>query len=241
MKRIKLSEIDRKAGTQTRATINPATVEEYAQAMKDGAAFPPVVLFGKILADGFHRIAAAEIAKLKDFPADIRIGSKTDALAYALSANGAHGLRRTNADKKNAVRLALEEWPDISNKEISRRCAVSDMMVASVRNDQPQDSCGSTKARVGADGKKRKVKGKKTKEQLSTVDSSTCQPATNESDGAILARQWPRLQSALLSEMDEIINRLCPFKAPPVAAELRALISEYEVITKEQNEKHTQD
>jgi hypothetical protein len=50
--------------TQARARLNSAIVEEYAEAMSEGAKFPPVVLFTQgdepyWVADGFHRIKAA--------------------------------------------------------------------------------------------------------------------------------------------------------------------------------------
>lgn len=48
---------------------------------------------------------------------------------------GAHGLRRTNADKRRAVMTLLrdEEWGGWSDREIARRCGVGHQMVSPLR------------------------------------------------------------------------------------------------------------
>ena len=90
---LKLTEIVTTAGTQVRARLDTDTVDEYASAMVDGAVFPPVVVFHDgnryILADGFHRIMAAQRNGFKDFECDVRKGAKSDALKFALAANSA--------------------------------------------------------------------------------------------------------------------------------------------------------
>ena len=53
-------------------------------------------------------------------------GGKHEALIFALGANAGHGLRRTNADKRNAVKIALKD-PAISQmtyQEIADICRV---------------------------------------------------------------------------------------------------------------------
>lgn len=140
-----LDKIDRDAGTQIRLKINQEVVEEYAECMKNGDRFPPITVFkckeGRrvfyTLADGFHRCLAAELNKQKTISCEILEGEARDALEYALKANSAHGLRRTNKDKRNAVKIALkdEEWVEYSNNEIARLCAVSEFLVRTVRKE----------------------------------------------------------------------------------------------------------
>ena len=59
---MRLEEIRIDGGTQARAKMNTATVEEYATALKEGVIFPPVVVFydgtDYWLADGFNRYYA---------------------------------------------------------------------------------------------------------------------------------------------------------------------------------------
>jgi len=114
-------------------------VNEYAEAMKAGSEFPPVVVFhdGEThwLADGYHRHAAATSAKAETITADVRQGALRDAVLYAAGANATHGLRRTNDDKRRAVETLLRdaEWSQWSDNEIARRCGVSQPFVSAQR------------------------------------------------------------------------------------------------------------
>ena len=114
-----------------------------------------------ILADGFHRVMAARQNGFKDILADVRPGGRADALRHALSANAAHGLRRTNQDKRHSVQLALQEWPKLSDRELAKICAVSDHFVGDVRKESTANESQLLQARIGADGKKRKLPAKK--------------------------------------------------------------------------------
>lgn len=111
VKRLQVARIRRDDATRVRAEIDVLMVDEFAQAMQAGAEFPPVVVFkdGKQiwLADGHHRLLAAEQARLRRIKAEVHRGTRDDALWYAIGANQAHGLRRTNADKRRSVLLAL--------------------------------------------------------------------------------------------------------------------------------------
>ena len=137
IKTLKLSEIVTDAGTQVRAGLNEITVADYAEALAGGAKFPAVIVFHDgnryITADGFHRIHAAIKNGAKVIESDVRKGGKADALKFALGCNAHHGMRRTNADKRNAVRMALEEFPRLSDVAISELCLVGRELVAEIR------------------------------------------------------------------------------------------------------------
>lgn len=147
-------------GTQCRATLDSEHIATIAEAWSVGAEIPPIVVFhdgtNYWLADGFHRYHAAQKNGAVEIACDVRSGTRADAVRYALGANATHGLRRTNADKRRAVEIALREFPKLSSAEIGRVCAVSDMTVKRVRDEQPQQSGGSCE-RIGADGKSRRV------------------------------------------------------------------------------------
>lgn len=140
-------------GTQSRAQINQATVDEYSEAMNDGVsfsdditeiqagkAFPPIIVYydgtDYWLADGFHRVAACQSAFISIVLAEIKQGTRRDAVLASCGANATHGLRRTNADKQRAVMTLLEdeEWSQWSNRHIARACNVSDPFVWRLRD-----------------------------------------------------------------------------------------------------------
>lgn len=134
-----LDVIRRDGGTQPRAALDPATVETYAEAARAGAEFPPVIVFhdgtDHWLADGFHRVAAHEAAEFEEIAAEIRPGTRRDAVLFACGANATHGLRRTSEDKRRAVLLLLcdAEWGQWSDREIARRANVGHPLVAELR------------------------------------------------------------------------------------------------------------
>lgn len=160
---LKLADIVTTAGTQIRARIDTDTVSQYAEEMLDGKTkFPPVVVFhdgsAYVLADGFHRVMAASRNGAEEILADIRKGTRSDALKFALGANTSHGLRRTNADKHRSVELALAEWPELSDVELARICAVSANTVKAVRSElEGTSQIAMLTTRIGADGKRRKL------------------------------------------------------------------------------------
>jgi hypothetical protein len=198
---LKLAEIRIDAGTQSRAAIDhETTVPEYAEAMLDGAKFPPVVVFtdgnDNWLADGFHRFWAAKKAEFVDLLAEVRTGTLLDAVEHSIGANRSHGLRRTNADKHKAVLMALESFPERSNRAVAKMAGVSHETVALARaqvakiatsiggsggknchlTDPPVANSKSDK-RVGLDGKSYSMPKAKRAGQLSTVDSCGEAPA----------------------------------------------------------------
>lgn len=163
--RIPLAQIEIGAGTQARTRIDNALAEEYAEAMQDGAFFPPVIVFsdGKnsYLADGFHRVEAARRCGFLDIDAIEEQGTARDALWYALGANKAHGLRMSRADVRRAVELALREFPSRSKREIARQIGCGDQLVGEVRA-KLESNCviHAVEKTVGADGKLRPAKRK---------------------------------------------------------------------------------
>lgn len=126
-------------GTQSRAELNNTTVEEYTEAMLEGTAFPPIVVFfdgaSYWLADGFHRYFGADHAGIEEVEAEVRQGTQQDAQLFSFGVNASHGLRRTNADKRKAVTGALQhpvsgQWGD---RQIAKHCGVDHKTVAAVR------------------------------------------------------------------------------------------------------------
>lgn len=136
---IKLSSIRIDGGTQPRAQINESVVAEYGEALTAGAKLPPVTVFHDgadyWLADGFHRYHAHGKIGALDIDADIKTGTKRDAVLFSVGANHAHGLQRTREDKRNAVMTLLNdaEWATWSDNKIAKACSVSPTTVGDIR------------------------------------------------------------------------------------------------------------
>jgi ParB-like chromosome segregation protein Spo0J len=138
LKRIALHLIAVDAGTQVRAAINEPTVTDYAEQMESGVTFPPIVLFHDgnqhYLADGFHRVMAAQRIQWREIDADVRTGTKQDALWCALGANKANGQRLTISDRRHAIKLAVEAWPERSGAQIAEQIGCSPQYVSTVKS-----------------------------------------------------------------------------------------------------------
>ncbi len=138
---VTLASVGADPAAQPRAAISNDKVAEYAEQMMLGDSFPPLVVFfdGKTnwLADGFHRYHAAIGAGYDEFPCDVRRGGLREAILYSCGANAAHGIPRTNEDKRRAVMKLLsdEEWSHWSDGEIAKHALVSDRYVAKLRDE----------------------------------------------------------------------------------------------------------
>lgn len=134
-----VSEIRTDGGTQPRARLNLEVVDEYAEAMLEGADFPPVTVFydgeSHYLADGYHRYEATKKIGSSTIAIDLRQGTRREAVLYSVGANASHGLRRTPEDKRRAVETLLRdpEWNEMSENAIAKICKVDNKTVKRTR------------------------------------------------------------------------------------------------------------
>lgn len=138
------AQIRRDGGTQMRMGTNDTKVREYATLLLDGTRLPPITVFfdgsAYWLGDGFHRLEA-HMAAYRDatvmphIQCEVRSGTRRDAILHAAGANAAHGLPRTDEDKRRAVDTLLQddEWKGWADREIARRCHVSPTFVGERR------------------------------------------------------------------------------------------------------------
>jgi hypothetical protein len=138
---ITIAKIDPNNDTQIRSGLNDAVVDEYIDAIKNGAAFPPIIVFQNnskadyYLADGWHRVEAFRKAKKTKIKAVVYSGNLRDAILFAAGANAEHGLRRDQGDVKRAVEKLLKdnEWAEWTNQAIASVCRCTAQYVAVVR------------------------------------------------------------------------------------------------------------
>lgn len=147
MTRIEIQRVKRDGATQARAMTSTDKVHEYAALMApddggDPVAFPPIVVFfdgtNHWLADGFHRVAAAEMVDHVDIDADIRAGTRLDAVWHAAGCNATHGLAMSPADRKRALKMLLAVDAHASNPDhvLAAHVGVSVSTVRRARRDE---------------------------------------------------------------------------------------------------------
>lgn len=153
---ISLNSIRIDCGTQMRIDQNSQVVDEYAERLADGVEFPPIVVFTDgtefWLADGFHRYFAHRKAGHDTIACEVRQGTLNDALEFACRANQAHGLRRTNADKRRAVEeyFKIPGHETLNNSEVARRLGVSVPFVKEVREKHGIKASPSAHVGIGS-------------------------------------------------------------------------------------------
>ena len=130
--KIKIADLD--LSLQTRAGTDAETINNYAEAMSDGARFPDVTVFTDgtthWLADGFHRVMALKQLGKGTVAADVRKGTSDDAVVFGGTANNKQGKRPTRADVQHFLEMVWERREAIfggtpTGGNMAEKCGVS--------------------------------------------------------------------------------------------------------------------
>ena len=164
-KKFPIEDIVRDPSCQSRAIGNAEATDDYAAHLRAGGTLPDIEVFlvkgVPHVVDGFHRLDA-HLAAGVTFVRAVIVGKGTldEAAWYATSANKSNGLRRTNADKRKAVRNALTNpiGSDQPSRIVADHVGVSHELVASIRREvETRDvSDSDTSPRKPNDSAKRK-------------------------------------------------------------------------------------
>ncbi len=135
--------------------LDQEAVERYDEAWDR---MPPVTVFevdGRwLLADGFHRHASAVRRERRTIAAEVHVGTFSDALEFASTANLSHGLPLTRAERRRVVETKLRIHPDWSDRRLSDEMGIGRETIARVRkNLVDAGQLPASAVRVGADGK----------------------------------------------------------------------------------------
>jgi hypothetical protein len=204
VKKVAVDRLRVDGGTQARTALRPDVIKEYAEHYRDGVNMPRVLAFDDgenlWLADGFHRRAGAKLAGLAELECEVHAGTQRDALFWAVGCNEAHGVRRTNEDKRNAVKLILmdEMGKTMSTGWIREKCKVSADLVESVRQSVLGTETASTERRTGKDGRSYKVtKPQKEKERELGDDQEDAKTSSSEGKMRQAKYDWHELNKHL--------------------------------------------
>lgn len=206
---ISLDEIDIAHSPGVRAEFRPEVADEYAEQYLDKKNKMPLPVLFKdptmkvpyvyLIGDGLHRIRAMQKVGLKLHMFEIMEGSRADCIKFALQSNIGHGIRRTNADKRHCVTLALQEFRGVSNGVIADYCAVGADLVADVLKELlATGAIPKPEKTVGLDGKARTVNPR-----LTTVETSETQQIHEKPEGASPVPTQPVVPSAGEEVKDE--------------------------------------
>lgn len=143
-KAININDIVLDERCQARAVLNPEAVQEYADIYREGEVNLPalsvVLVDGQhVLIDGFHRLAGARQADHGFIRVEVVERECDDDRArwLASAVNQGHGVRRTNADKRQAVKLAIGSaiGEEQSLRVIAEHVGVHHSFVAKVKSE----------------------------------------------------------------------------------------------------------
>jgi Mg2+ and Co2+ transporter CorA len=119
--------------------MDTQVIKDYEGLISEGAEMPPIKVVSiqnqLYVVDGFHRVHAYRNQGRDRIEAEVIESTAQDALILAISANQAHGLRRSIQDRNKAVEMALEdiELARQSDRQLAKLCGVSQPLVSSVR------------------------------------------------------------------------------------------------------------
>ncbi|MFO0910549.1 MAG: transcriptional regulator [Isosphaeraceae bacterium] len=155
IREVALNELVLDPNLNLRDRLDDFTVERYADSWDR---LPPITVYdvdGRLLvADGFHRHAAAVMLGKHKIKAEVCHGTFTEALDFVSSVNLFHGLPLTRAERRRAVEVKLKLHHDWSDRRMAEELAVSRELVAKIRRQLIDGGqIPNNPGRVGADGK----------------------------------------------------------------------------------------
>lgn len=200
MKVLKFSQIRIDGGTQQRVSINQDKVAEYAECMREGDKFPPILCTfdgtNYWMYDGFHRYFAFQSAGFTEVEVIYKPGTQEDAQDLSYGINNGHGLSPSKEDKEKSVKDALskERHANKSDREIAKLCKVSHTFVASIR--RPEVKKQQTKNKI------------KSAENLSVEDESGVDSTPKSDPKPVLTQDYGPDESELkANELAEQADR----------------------------------
>ena len=141
MKQININIIRLDGNTQARVSLDEQVVDSYAELMKEGTEFPPIVVFHDgsdyWLADGFHRYFALKKNNSSLVSVEVHHGTRKDAKWFGYGANGKKGKGWEKQDLRKIMAEIIEDadYKDKTNAEIARHIGISKMHVGRLMAD----------------------------------------------------------------------------------------------------------
>jgi ParB-like chromosome segregation protein Spo0J len=164
-----------------------------------------IVMYQDKILDGNNRYRACGVAKIEPKFVEYK-GNDAQAKALVISAN-IHRRHLSSAQKREAIEMLIVIDPTKSNRQIADEAKVSHHTVGDVRNElESTGQIAQLETTTGADGKKRKKKGAKSKSGSGAKGNKaiTYQEVV---DGKTARNAYHVLEEHLLDALQEINER----------------------------------
>ena len=145
---------------------NESKTEEYAERMKAGVVFPPIVIgtwpksdkYGNTgIIDGIHRLGASVLAGVKDISVEHKSFKELhEALAYMYTANMSHGLPPTEGQRNSRIKLLKSIDPKATLDTLAEVFKLGRSSIDRILKDQQGEGPSGRKA--GANARKEEKK-----------------------------------------------------------------------------------
>jgi hypothetical protein len=202
MTKLNLDQIRIDGDTQARIALDSAQVASYAECLREGDKFPPVVVFHDgshyWLADGFHRYHAHRQAELPDIEVEVAPGTVDEAQIYSFGANSKRGLSTTHEDNRAIIKRMFEHpiskgW---TNAQIARHVGVSKMTVGRIKASLGITS-PTKRTYTKKDGQKVTINTEKLSTKQPQEDTSADMAAEMAGTVELLSAENQRLKDAI--------------------------------------------
>ena len=134
MPKIAINKIVVDPTVQIRRADHEPTIRRYEESFDK---LPPVVVFdvpgeGRLLADGFHRIAAAERLGRREIDATLRKGTREDVLEFAVIANTKNADPLSPDERDAGIRRLKQLHPGWSQQQVADSMSISKSTVVNI-------------------------------------------------------------------------------------------------------------
>jgi site-specific DNA-methyltransferase (adenine-specific) len=173
---------DAKLSPRIDTGTSPDVVKGYQECYDQ---LPPIVVFKipdvkkYVLADGWHRLTAAENLGFEEVEADVKYGTWDDAKEFALLSNLRHGQALTRREKRHVVVEFIKLHPERSNNWIAKDTGTTRKTVETIR-EKLEAGCEihTLEVLIGQDGKEypRTIEQPKQEETEETEETQETEP-----------------------------------------------------------------
>lgn len=156
---------------------NKEKIAEYAEHMKAGKAFPPIVIghwpnsekYGESgIVDGMHRLSAAQEAGLTEFSTETKkFPTLESALAYMYTANMSHGLPVTEGQRNKRIILLKQIDAKLTLEQLAKEFGLHPSSIDRILKGQQGEGKSGPK---GANKRKEESAPKKASQLFKTIE-----------------------------------------------------------------------